>query len=275
MNRKKQFFILSILLSLVASVFGQTALAQDYLVEQGIQIKVNISEKGVNRIAIENDRIAQVIGNEDEYFIESDSNLGQIFLTSALKASGEITIRFLTEREKIIDAKLIVGQMDPQTIVFKYKGEEKIGLSNLNVLSDNSTSKTTSITGYITDGFLKNSYEYKSNGSEKEANVQTVIDLIKLVRNNDVIKGDEIRTLNCLKKNSYLKELKLLQAFSYKIKKYNIVKAIIQNKSKHTMNLKEQDFIACMGSISAVALDKDALGPKESNNLYLVGNYGR
>ena len=81
----------------IISLTNLYAQAQDYIVSSKGLVRPSISDKGVNRIAIENDRIAQVIGNEDEYIIESDANLGQVFLTPVLKAPQEISLRFLTE----------------------------------------------------------------------------------------------------------------------------------------------------------------------------------
>lgn len=257
------FFVLTLI-----NIWEQAVFAQDYMVSQGTQVKVNISAKGVNRIAIENDRIAQVIGNEDEYFVESDPNLGQVFLTSALKASSEITIRFLTERDKIIDAKLVVDQIDPQTIVFKYKGEEGSKLSNLNG-SDGLKSAA------VTSSVSKNTYEYKTSNFDGDDSTSQVIDLIKQVHNNKDTKGTEVRTLSCLSNNVNLKELKLIRANSYTGKKHNVIKAVIQNKSKSIIHLNEQDFSECMKTINAIAFDKDTLGPKENTNLYLVGSYGK
>lgn len=263
---KKKKLIRFLMLAII-SIWKQIALAQDYMVSQGTQVKVNISAKGVNRIAIENDRIAQVIGNEDEYFVESDPNLGQVFLTSALKASSEITIRFLTERDKIIDAKLLVSQIDPQTIVFKYKGEEG-KISNIGSIDSLKPSA-------IIASSSKNTYEYKTNNFVGDDSANQVIDLIKLVHNNQNIKGTEIQTLSCLNSNASLKELKLIRAHSYDLKKYNVIKATIQNKAKSIISLNEQEFVQCMKSINAIALDNDSLSPKESTTLYLVGSYGR
>lgn len=260
--------ILCILVLVLVMIGEQIALAQDYIVSQGVQIKVNIAAKGVNRIAIENDRIAQVIGNEDEYFVESDPNLGQIFLTSALKASSEITIRFLTEREKIIDAKLVVSQVDPQTIVFKYKGEDGPRLSNL---SDSDNLKSSAGTSFIS----KNTYEYKTSNFDSDDGTNQVINLIKQTHNSKDIKGLEIHTLSCLSSNVNLKGLKFVNGNSFDLKKYQVIKAVIQNNSKYIISLDEQDFSKCMKNINAVALEKESLGPKENTNLYLVGSYGK
>lgn len=266
MLKKKN--LIGFIMLVIVGAWGQIALAKDYLVSQGTQVKVNISAKGVNRIAIENDRIAQVIGNEDEYFVESDPNLGQVFLTSALKSSSEISIRFLTERDKIIDAKLVVDQIDPQTIIFKYKGEEESKLSNIN---GTDTLKSVAVIASP----LKNTYEYKTSNFGSDDSSNQVIDLIKLVHNNKDIKGTEIHTLSCLNSNTNLKDLKLVRANSFDLKKYQVIKAVIQNKSKNIISLNEEDFSGCMNTINAIALDKDTLGLKENTNLYLVGSYGK
>lgn len=265
MLKKKK--LIRLLMLAIISIWEQIALAQDYIISQGSQVKVNISAKGVNRIAIENDRIAQVIGNEDEYFLESDPNLGQVFLTSALKASSEISLRFITERDKIIDAKLLVSPIDPQTIVFKYKAEEgKIS----NIIRPGNL-KPYLMTGVST----QNAYEYKMSNFGNDDSTNQLIDLIKHVYNKQNTKDTEIQTLSCLDSNSSLKNLKIVRANVYGFKKYNVIKAVVQNKSKNLISLKEQDFVGCMRIINAVALDKDYLNPKESIDLYMVGSDGR
>jgi len=244
-----------------------TAIAQDYIIPNNGQIIVNISDKGVNRIAIENDRIAQVIGNEDEYIIESDANLGQIFLTSSLKDLQEISVRFLTEREKIIDAKLIVKQIEPQTIIFKYKSDISESVSQ------GSSVPGSTIGGKSHTSLVKLPSEYKTS-SNANNDKQHVIETIKLVYNNQ-IQGTSLPNLSCLKNNPKTKSLKLVQATQYLLKKQTVIKAVVSNANKNNMLFEPQDFSNCMTSVTAVALNSNQLAPKETTTIYMVGHNGK
>lgn len=240
----------------IISLTNFYAHAQDYIIStQGLVI-ASISDKGVNRIAIENDRIAQVIGNEDEYIIESDANLGQIFLTPTLKAPQEISLRLLTERDKIIDTKFVIKKIDPQTINFKYKNEANAGIASF---SSNPNS--------IVDGFISNQL-----GVNDE--VQQIIENIKLVYSNK-LQGIDLPILGCLKNNSKFKGIKLAKATQYNLNKRLIVKAIITNRSKEELLLNESEFSNCMKLTQAVSLDKNHLFPGNSTTVYLVGKDGR
>ena len=261
----KQFLIkernkLLILLGML--LINVDALAQDYIVPTNGQVVASISDKGVNRIAIENDRIAQVIGNEDEYIIESDSSLGQIFLSTELKATKEISVRFVTEREKIIDVKLTIKQIEPQTIVFKYKNE-----ANESISSSNSSkgSNLNSVAMPIIQA--KHTLEQKNNATNDK---QQIIEMIKLVY-SDKVQGFNLPSLSCLKQNPKLNGLKIVQATQYPLKKQTVIKAMIANNSKKEMLLDPQDFSRCMSLVTAVVLNNNALAPKASTGIYLVG----
>lgn len=265
----KQFLIkernkLLILLSML--LINVDVLAQDYIVPTNSQVVASISDKGVNRIAIENDRIAQVIGNEDEYIIESDSSLGQVFLSTELKATKEISVRFVTEREKIIDVKLTIKQIEPQTIVFKYKNE-----ANESISSSNSSkgSNLNSVAMPIIQA--KHTLEQKNNATNDK---QQIIEMIKLVY-SDKVQGVNLPNLSCLKQNPKLNGLKIVQVTQYPLKKQTVIKAMIANNSKKGILLDPQDFSRCMNLVTAVVLNNNTLAPKASTSIYLVGRDGK
>ncbi len=235
------------------------ALAQEYVVPLKGQVVVTISDKGVNRISVENDRIAQVIGNEEEYIIESDANLGQIFLSPALKSIQEISLRLLTEREKTIDVKFLVKKLEPQTITFKYKSEVDAPVYNLSPAAYNPNQITTSV-------------ERKNTSNNQN---QIVIDAIKLVDSNK-LKAIDVPILSCLNQNSKLKGVKLIKASQYSFaKQLLVIKVQVINKNKTSVLLEEQDFSNCMKFTNAVALTKNQIEPSETTIIYLVGKDGK
>lgn len=249
-------------LYLVIALTTVSALAQDYVVPLQGPLQVSISDKGVNRIVIENDRIAQVIGNEDEYIIESDTNLGQIFLTPVLKAPKDISVRFVTEREKIVDVKFAIKSIEPQTINIKYNQQVKA------LSSDSSTNSP--LANNLAHPMI-NALPQQSNSNNA---AQQIIELIKSVHQAKLA-GIDLPTLGCIKQNPQIKNIKLGQVSQYNLKKQLLIKAIITNKSQEPILLKEQDFSNCLAFVSAVALDKSELKAGESAIIYVVGKDGK
>jgi hypothetical protein len=223
-------------------------LADDYLIPENGKLIANISDRGVNRIAVRDDRIAEVVGNGEEYIIESDSNLGQIFLTPVLKAPKEINIRLITEKEKIIDTILKIKNIEPQTLILKYTTNHKPFTNEMNKLSP---------TGQIS--------ELSSLGEEVD-NKKDVIELIKLAHNSKLT--TQVKSLACIKDN---KSLSLLSAASDIYGPYLIIKAKITNKNIDEV-LKEAGFASCMNKTLAIALDYDEM--LNIYFLYLVGLNG-
>ena len=262
------------LLFCIIALTNFSALAQDYIVPLQGSVMASVSDKGVNRIAIENDRIAQVIGNEDEYIIESDANLGQIFLTPVLKSPQEISLRFLTERDKIIDVKFTIKKIEPQTINFKYKNEPNAAGSNFSKdlgastnLNPNHNLQIVPNTNIIVSGGSS------ANQISSDA-TQQIIDNVKLAYSNK-LQGVTLPTLGCIKQNSSFKGIKLVEATQYNLNKQIIVKAVVVNHRKEDVSLNEKDFSNCIKVVQAVSLDKNQLVPEARATVYLVGKDGK
>ena len=246
----------------VIALTATSALAQDYVVPLQGPLQASISDKGVNRIVIENDRIAQVIGNEDEYIIESDTNLGQIFLTPILKAPKDISVRFVTEQEKIVDVKFAIKTIEPQTVNIKYNQQMK-GL--------NSNSSPNSAVANNVAYPMINALPQQANSNNA---AQQIIEMIKLVHQAKLA-GIDLPSLGCLKQNPQMKNIKSGQVSQYNLKKQLLIKAIITNKGQEPIFLKEQDFSNCLAFVGAVALDKSELKAGESAIIYVVGKDGK
>ena len=258
-NLIKNFSLLRVMLSVILMMCFEVQ-AQDYIILPQGNIIANISDKGVNRIAISNDRITQVIGNEDEYIIESDANLGQVFLTPILKEPQEVSLRLVTEREKIIDVKLKIKKIEPQTILLKYKNDSNTTIPTLgNELSTNFSPVNSS-----------SSINQMSSNTE----TQQVIDNIKSAYSNKLV-GTKLATLGCLKSNDKLKSVKLVEATQYSVNRQIIVKAIISNSKKSEILLSEKDFSNCMAIVKAVSLDSNKVIYGVNTTIYMVGQDGK
>lgn len=263
-NIMKLFKALGLVGALSITLINLSAIAHDYIVPSKGPVIASISDKGVNRIAIESDRIAQVIGNEDEYIIESDANLGQIFLTPVLKEPQEISLRLVTERDKIIDVKFKIKKIEPQTIYLKYQNDPNSSTSSLSV--DSVTNSNT----------YPNAYQAtpQMNAISDNLGAQQIIDSLKLVHSNK-LQGIRLPSLGCLKQNIKLKKLKLVEATQYSLNNQMIVKAIISNTGKDELLLNESDFSNCMKVIKAISLDKNQLAYEDRTTIYMVGKDGK
>lgn len=105
---------------LILMLFCQSVQAVDFLVKNN-SVTTNISHKFINRIEVKHDRIAQVVGNQDEYIIDSDAESGQIFLTPRIKTGKKLQINLITELGKIIDMNLEVKDIGAQSISMSFE----------------------------------------------------------------------------------------------------------------------------------------------------------
>lgn len=272
-NIMRLFKGLGLVVALSITLINLRAMAHDYIVPSKGAVIASISDKGVNRIAIESDRIAQVIGNEDEYIIESDANLGQIFLTPVLKGPQEISLRLVTERDKIIDVKFKIKRIEPQTIYLKYQNNPNSATSSLSVNSiANSNTYPNAYQATPYNNAMGGSLISNQLGDNLGA--QQIIDSLKLVHSNK-LQGVRIPTLGCLKQNIRLKKLKLVEATQYSLNNQMIVKAIISNTGKDELLLNESYFSNCMKVIKAISLDRHQLAYEARATIYMVGKDGK
>ena len=114
-NRNRNIF-----LKITVVVLCIFQLQSAYAGQPNKRLSLNISQEGVNKIAVERDRIAKVIGNEEEYHIEGDSSSGVIFLSSKLMAGDMSPITIITEKGFTRDINLkIVKAKEPVSILIK------------------------------------------------------------------------------------------------------------------------------------------------------------
>ncbi len=104
----------------IISVLLPQAHAATYKANNNKRITVEISQTGVNRIEVKKDRIAKVIGNNNEYSIEGDSKTGVIFLSAKAIAGEILPITIITEKGYTQDINLKVKKInEPQTIIIE------------------------------------------------------------------------------------------------------------------------------------------------------------
>lgn len=213
-------------------------LAKDYIIPKTGRLAAVISTVGSNRISVENDRIAEVYGNEAEYLLDSHSDLGHILIVPYAKPDEHINITIITEQKKIIDLKLTVKEIDPQILILKSKEKKN----------------------YVETSYLKSS-----------SGEQTIKDkAIKIIKAARAEQGDFTRlaNLSCVVVHPNVQFLNGMQNF---IDGHLVVKANIKNITGKELELNEQEFKNCIAKITAVAFDQTSLPVGGVTTMYLVG----
>ncbi|MBP6951569.1 MAG: type-F conjugative transfer system secretin TraK [Alphaproteobacteria bacterium] len=88
-------------------------------------LEVPVSQDGLTRIKVQDDRILHVFGNAGEYVLETDEYQGQIFIRPTLlemeniKSSKSISLTLTTEAGHTQDLRLIPKNQAPEALIFK------------------------------------------------------------------------------------------------------------------------------------------------------------
>ncbi|HUX79578.1 MAG TPA: type-F conjugative transfer system secretin TraK [Alphaproteobacteria bacterium] len=89
-------------------------------------IEVSISQQGLTRIKVENDRILHVFGIAGEYVLETDTDQGQVFIRPlTLDGSHRISLTLTTEAGRTQDLRLIPSHQAPEALILKNDTEIK------------------------------------------------------------------------------------------------------------------------------------------------------
>ena len=117
-----QISVYAFVFILLSSIYQNDALADSktYSADPLKRLEVIISDKGVNRITIEKDRILKIIGNEGDYTIDGDSNKGFVFLNSKVEKGENFPVTIISEKGLVQDIKFSVkGDIDSSTVIIK------------------------------------------------------------------------------------------------------------------------------------------------------------
>ena len=193
----------------------------------------DISQNSINRISVDDDRISQVFGLNEDLIIETDNSTGQIFLRT--KQSKPIALSIITEKNVTIDLRLLPKDLPGETIIIKIN--QPADPRKLNA-------KTTIYLDQITDlvlamGNAKNTMGY---AVKKVHKVILLWDKIELVQTSEYIGKKLIGEI------------------------YNLT-----NKTKDRLFLTETQFV-WKKQIAGIAIKQHALAPNETTKIYLVRN---
>lgn len=207
---------------------------QKISVKEGGSITAHISSSGLNRIAVNGDRILTIKGNAGQFQMDKDPKLGQIYLQPTLVDKGDpIHIFITTEKGDTYTLSLLVHDLAPENIVLvpQVSQAEKL--------------KTTS--------------DYES----------TLIDIIKAMYHQVPLEGYRNQILN--KKSSPLRGATVMHVQSLIGDKIRGEQYEIYNKKNQVVILEEKDFYG--NGVRAIAIMNKALLPGVTTRVYIIKNH--
>lgn len=195
------------------------------------RLVADISLNSINRIYVEDDRIAQVFGLNEDLVIETDNNTGQIFLRT--KQNKPIDLSVITEKQVTLDLRLLPKDISGETIIIKTnKPTEPAKIS----------AKTTSYLDQITTLMLA------------MANNQSITSFTINKVHKEILLWDKI---DLLQTSEYIGNKLIGEVYS------------LTNKTQDRIFLTETQF-GWQKGVAAVAIKKHALAPKETTQIYVI-----
>lgn len=91
---------------------------------EGHEVNANISADGLNRIAVQDDKVVSVKGTTGEFSLEKDDALGQIYIKPEIK-DKPIHVYVSTEKGNTYSLNLSSSEISPESIVLI--PEQKVG----------------------------------------------------------------------------------------------------------------------------------------------------
>lgn len=197
------------------------------------RINVKVSQKDMNRIGVEGDRIAQVFGGSGSIAIETDNTQGQIFVKPMDTSYHPISLTLITESGLIQDLLLLPVDIPAETIVLK-------------------TAKKKQSQAHLTHKALL-------QGEIKE--------LILAMAEEKEITGYEKRAIS--KSIPVWNDVQLIERQSYKGSHFHGLVLEVKNLSTSQINIQEKDF-RFDKDIVAIGLNCFELQTQETTLIWVV-----
>lgn len=217
---------------IILFLFSKSALAlQIKDLHKDNRLVADISQHSINRISIDDDRIAQVFGLNEDLVIETDNNTGQIFLRT--KQNKPIDLSIITEKQATLDLRLLPKDIPSETIIIKTNKPTEPAKIN---------AKTTSYLEEITT-------------------------LMLAMANSKNITGFTVNKVN--KEILLWDKIELLQTTEYAGRKLIGEIYTLNNKTKERLFLTETQF-GWQKGVAGVAIKKHALLPNDTTQIYVI-----
>ncbi len=195
------------------------------------KLVADISLGSINRISVDDDRIAQVFGLNEDLAMETDLNTGQVFLRT--KQNKPIDLSIITEKQVTLDLHLLPKNISGETIIIKTNKPNNPVKVN---------AKTSSYLDQITTLIL-------AMAADKARSSYTINKV-----NKEILLWDKIELIQT---NEYVGNKLIGEIYS------------LTNKTKDRIFLTETQF-GWQKGIAAVAIKKHALAPNEKTQIYVI-----
>ncbi len=86
-------------------------------VQEGYEVSANIASEGLNRIAVEGDKIISIKGTTGQFALEKDDVLGQIYIQPTETKDKSIHLYVSTEKGHTYSLNLTSSEVSPESIV--------------------------------------------------------------------------------------------------------------------------------------------------------------
>jgi type-F conjugative transfer system secretin TraK len=241
--------------SLVMGLLCTSALAQKTVVpfNEEERIVVKISNKSMNRLSVEGDRIQEVIGLNESVSVEKDGNHGHMFLKVPENSSEKIEVTLITEGGLVQDLTLQPINQSSTTLILK-TGE---GEPSSSPSSHSSKHAKKVVHHQKPEAFIPSAH--LSNTTYQDA----LIEFMKVLylgtfEDSDLSHGERKAPpgVSVSFSKGFAKDSFLCEAHE------------LQNNTSEAIDLQERDFFQ-MGDV-AIALSKPSLKAGQKTTLYLI-----
>jgi type-F conjugative transfer system secretin TraK len=253
MRRHNKYQVLSSIQwmgTILALSLGTSQASQVLTLSENQRLEVAISPDSMNRIAVTNDRIAQVFGDEGTFVSQADEHTGQLFIKpSPENGTKPLSITLITENGVTQDLILKPTAKSATTTVF-----------------NTSVVKNTARQGVFKDTINSSIESLQTTLPFQEE----LLLIMRQLVGGQLVESEEAGNYNRSSPEGYqLEYIKSYQAGPYSAP-YNVQVFSIQNTTSTVIELLEKSFY-CAGDL-ALSFEKRVLLPGEKTHLFVVRN---
>jgi len=245
----KKSILTGILLCLSVEAFATTSLTLD----STKRLKAKISKDSMNRIAVINDRITQVFGDNEAYEIQTEETTGQVFIKPTVDNGDKpLSVTLITENNITQDLMLEPVQKEASTLILKVHSTPSLSPVEPRGAPGMGISPGSALTSYQSYGPKALSFQE----SLLEAMKKLVLEQAEKMdlETEPQHKG----RAGCVVSFTRAYTLGDLKGFVFSVR----------NNTETTIEVKEEDFFQ-EGDL-AMSLEKLVLNPNEATHLYVV-----
>ncbi len=254
------------------------AASQPLLMNPDKRLKAVISCDSMNRLAVANDRITQIFGDNDAYEVQTEESTGQLFLKpTAENGKKPLSVTLITENGATQDMVLQPEEREATTVILKNTGAATETLIDAtgglgafpssHAVSFNQSRKSGSDSGkYAGQGDFSYTPAYGMQnpgfGAALGFQDQVIAAMKFLVSGSAPIMDVDGVKRNCPKGV----EVDLISAFN--LGNFKGLKLHVKNASEVSIDILEKDFLE--NADLALSFEKRVLKAGESTTLYVV-----